>query len=694
MPPGRGMLLGMAIAAGLLASVPAEAGASGADAGIRPDYARLRLRGDGMAQDSFSLALQAAARLVGREVDYETIAAMTTNAFSPAINPGEDCMSWWHVDGYLSAAADLQPLAGRMGLRIAPLALPAGRAPAAVAQAVRQAREAGSAVVAEGGWQATGGPHGFVPWGWAGLITEVKFDDTLLGACLNGQRDNPLAELRGGMWVISAGEPTAASGNDDLATLRQVVARLRGAGRFARSTAGLYGLEAMDLWITRMEEAPGFCVPCQQKAQRGWSDAADNALALRERASVAASYLRRIAPILSSAGRAHLESAAKHYDRIAALLAPALTGEGGEKYEQFVGDLAKQRTHARAVLRPVRVELAAVADDLEQALARPLPGAVLVPRVPASKGDGNWFARGLEVLLAHAGTPVDYDTLMGDLGLAFVLQASDQAPRYGGALDVGWWPLEPACALTYLDFVSRAVGRRIESVNLAPASDADLPRLFREKVLPRAEAALKSGTPFLADHDFWKVVTGCDGGEPPLLGFCPCAKNIGLERFQSYAWAFAFLGETAPTLGRRAVDQEALLHAVALGRDQAAMPGGYVTGQKAFALWAQTLRDSDHLGEARWHWNTVGHLTFNRTSAVAYLHAMAARQPAAAPHLKAAAVCYQQTLARLKEADLSEAALMSAAGRERLAARVGEIARGEADAVGELEKAVAAMPAR
>jgi hypothetical protein len=314
--------------------------------------------------------------------------------------------------------------------------------------------------------------------------------------------------------------------------------------------------------------------------------------------------------------------------------------------------------------------------------------------VPASKGGGNEFARGLEVVLTHAGAPADYDTLMGDLGLAFMLQASDQAPRYGGALDVGWWPLDPACVPTYLDFVGRTVGRRLDFVGLTPAAPSELPRAFREQLQPRAEASLRHGSPFLANHDFWKVVTGCDRGEPPLLGFCPAGTGTAPERFPSYASAFAFLGDRVPTLDRSAADRDALQHAVALSRDEVAMPGGYVTGQKAFALWAQTLRDTEHLGEARWHWNTVGQLSFNRASAIAYLRAMAARQPAAAPYLNAAAACYEQTLARLKAADLTEAALMSSAGREKLAARVEEIARGEADAVGHLEKAVAAMQAR
>ncbi len=664
----------------------------------RLDPGRIALQGDGMRQDSWSLALQAAARALGREADYDTVAAMTTNVFSPAINRGEDCMSWWHVDASLASAADAQPVAARLGVRIArlPLAPFAGEGTEAewqqyrqkAAQLIRPALEAGSAVVAEGGWKS--GPHGFVPWGWAGLVVEATPEGDLLGACLNGEKDNPLYWV-GGLWVVSAGDAPMSSTEADLATLRQAVARVRGTGAFASTKERAYGLQAMDLWIEPMEQAPGFCAPCQERAKRGWTDAVDNAVAFQERAATAARYLRRLSPRFSPAGASHLEAAAKQYDRISTLLTPALTGEGGEKYEQFIGDLAKQQAHAEAVLRPVKAALSAAADEIEQALASPSAEAVLVKGVPPGKGGGHEFARGLEVVLAYAGRPVDYPTLMGDLGLAFVLQASDQAPRYAGALDVGWWPLDAACVPTYLEFVGRTVGRRIQYLHLTPKSPAETPQAYRKQVQPRAEAALRQGEPFLVDYDFWHVVTGYDAGEPPLLGFCPAGPRAEPERLSSYPGAYVFLGKEVPKLDRRAADREALRHAVALGRDQVPMPGGYLTGQKAFALWASTLRDTEHSGQARWHWNTVGRLTDNRASAVTYLRAMAPRHPAAAPHLQAAAAQYEQTQAQLKAADWSEAALLSKEGREQLARLVEEIARGEAGAVEELEQAGKAM---
>ena len=60
--------------------------------------------------------------------------------------------------------------------------------------------------------------------------------------------------------------------------------------------------------------------------------------------------------------------AATQYDRIAALFTPAITGEGGESYEGFIGDLDKLKAHADEVLVPIKAELAAAADDMEEAL--------------------------------------------------------------------------------------------------------------------------------------------------------------------------------------------------------------------------------------------------------------------------------------------------------------------------------------
>ena len=58
---------------------------------VNPDYSRLYLKGDDHAKDSFSLTLQAVARMYGIDVDYETVYALSGNGFAPGIHPPEDC---------------------------------------------------------------------------------------------------------------------------------------------------------------------------------------------------------------------------------------------------------------------------------------------------------------------------------------------------------------------------------------------------------------------------------------------------------------------------------------------------------------------------------------------------------------------------------------------------------------------------
>jgi len=71
--------------------------------------------------------------------------------------------------------------------------------------------------------------------------------------------------------------------------------------------------------------------------------------------------------------RPHLQKAITHYERIAALLRPAITGEGGVAYKEFMGDLEKQKEHAETVLKPVKAQLLEAAAVLEQALVHTLP---------------------------------------------------------------------------------------------------------------------------------------------------------------------------------------------------------------------------------------------------------------------------------------------------------------------------------
>jgi hypothetical protein len=148
------------------------------------------------------------------------------------------------------------------------------------------------------------------------------------------------------------------------AALRQAVARIRGQGPFEAGQRAVYGLEAMDTWIKQMKTVP-FCSSCAPAGPAGMAGCAvNNVQTTSAGAKAAASYLQRMAAESPESARPHLEEAAKHYDRIVELLAPATWAF----YRDMLTDLEKQQAHATDVLEPVKSELASAADAMEKAL--------------------------------------------------------------------------------------------------------------------------------------------------------------------------------------------------------------------------------------------------------------------------------------------------------------------------------------
>jgi len=354
------------------------------------DYSKLVLEGDGSRQDSFSLAVQAAARLMGVEADYETVYSLSTNAFAPALDSREASKEWWSTTYGRDYCIDL--VAAGLGLSVRPLIPPeidkppepdAGEAREEwiakyrrlpKVRLIREAQAGGEVVIVWREWEVNDGPHGFVPWAWWGIVTEAPEDGTPpLGASLNGHHDNPLPWMCG-LYALGVAKSRLSRHEAHVQMLHRCVNRIRQDGLpfngpepngCQPADTVLFGLRAMDAWIGQMKKVP-YCPDCGDKSH-GCADC--SARPTSEGAKVAARYLHKIAAEFPEAARPHLEAAASHYDRIVELLHPALTGEGGEHYRDFIGDLEKQKTHAEEVLVPVKAELAAAANDMEKVLA-------------------------------------------------------------------------------------------------------------------------------------------------------------------------------------------------------------------------------------------------------------------------------------------------------------------------------------
>jgi len=331
------------------------------------------------------------------------------------------------------------------------------------------------------------------------------------------------------------------------------------------------------------------------------------------------------------------------------------------------------------------------------------PTSAMLGDLPVGNEDSNSYAAGLDMVLNYVGTPADYDTVMGDTGMAFIIMSEEGGPLIDGAVDVGWWPMASWGLEMRLGFLAQSVGREIRLIPAdAAAFRADPAACYRERFEEEVKASIAVRKPVLIVHDVCWVVYGYDEGEPPLIGDWSLHEEQKPKRVERYPWALIVLGEERDRMDRKAADLAALRHAVALSRDgfEVRLPDYAVewepitaryTGQKSFALWAEMLRDTEHLGQRRWHSNMCLHLGLNRGSAVRYLREMAKRHPASvAIHLNAAADRYAQVLELLETEDTSEGAMMSKEGREKLARLAESMAAVEARAADEMEKAIAA----
>lgn len=324
----------------------------------------------------------------------------------------------------------------------------------------------------------------------------------------------------------------------------------------------------------------------------------------------------------------------------------------------------------------------------------------------------NGYVRGLELVLKWKGHAVDYTTMMGDSGQAFIMQGEENSTNLvNGAVDVGWWPLEPL-GLIRLNFLEQTVGRQIRDAKI-PAGETK-GDLFNTWFKPKIVTSLQQQNPCVAirlgDADY--IITGCDDAEHPLLGMCTNTK-AGEERVDRLEeplppYALLTIGKALSKIDRKQADREALKFAVALHSDQVlnqvtSYSGKYGlrrydeykthwrTGTAAFNAWITVLQDNTHIAPHYAHANVAGFLARNRQSAVQYLKDMRQRHSGQfTTHLDTAITKYDAVVAEVQKADLRNETHQTPEGRGKLITLIQGISLLEDEAVNALELALKA----
>ena len=337
---------------------------------------------------------------------------------------------------------------------------------------------------------------------------------------------------------------------------------------------------------------------------------------------------------------------------------------------------------------------------------------------PGADTYGNSYARGIEIVLNYLGHDVDYDTIMGDSGQAFIVQGEvNSVNTVDGAINIGWWPLDPMGINIRLGFLEKTVGRELREV--VPTYDAnggaayydDPVRFYQRWFEPMVTSSLADGRPCIVQVSLWFVVTAVDDGDPPFIGNWAWKNETQITRMKledGYPQKMLAPGEFVPKIDRTAADAEALRYAVALHRDEVlgdragdrgehplrhpCYGTNWRTGVMAYSAWIEALRDTARSGQARWHNNAVFQLRLNRVSAMRYLSAMRERHSqAVARHLDIAVQRYEAVVVALEGADTGADALAYAGGRGELVAAIERIVDLESEAAAALEVAAAAM---
>lgn len=346
--------------------------------GRKLDLSNLMFHGDPRRDDTFSLAMQAVARHLGRADDYEKLYIVSGNAFAPDIRPGEAEKSCWHVQG---RGRNLDLICACLGLSFRPVVYspqpggipPRPEIPEALAQwqklywrepiagQIRETIAHGGLVLSMGEWA---NPE--LLWTEWGLVLSASHEGDMSGAASNGRTDNAINFVRDG-WIINPtqGGPTLSGEALDMEILRRAASRIAGIGEHPLEPGERkvsFGLAAIDVWIAAMRKTP-FCGQCGQN-----SCAANTAASMINGSRAAARYLLALADRMQREAAKQLVASAEHYEAIVKVLTPSIQPDGKASYQTIMGDAQRQERHAEKVLGQVKKELAAAGAGIDAAL--------------------------------------------------------------------------------------------------------------------------------------------------------------------------------------------------------------------------------------------------------------------------------------------------------------------------------------
>lgn len=346
-------------------------------------------------------------------------------------------------------------------------------------------------------------------------------------------------------------------------------------------------------------------------------------------------------------------------------------------------------------LRSVVVNLKPAADYVADAEE----DAMILPDPPGGISDPDRYTAAFSIALSYLEAPADYETVLGDTGLAFILQGDALHRPYGADvknLDIGWWPLDEWGAVTRLDFLGRVSGVPVRKLpGVMDEYKADPARHYRERYEAEVVACLKAGRPVVAAVGMdIAVVFGLDKGDPPLLVQPSCVTEPKLTRATHYPGSTFVLDAPGASMDRRQADVESIDYAVRLGRDEVDLSHlpGKSSGRRSWELWASQLADEQLCGPHFYHANVVRHLRLHRRAVGSYLRTMSERHSESARRaLQNAAEVYDSIVKQFKQADTSKDQLATADGRGRLVRLIHEIMPLETEAQERMAEALEAM---